>query len=954
MPGKELSDPIDPQSSPPFALLKSHKAFPRRSAAVEHNATFLASTHLQRQEKEQETLAKSAAIESWIPEPDVIHLALSHSLPLTPPDNSPEVEGTSWIDGPLPDDNKVTTRSVSSGINTPIIQRSPPTPETTPPKARQQESASSPVYQRMQSSGTRTDSFKTAREDVSSDEDRQPDSPSMRPARQKWLQQTAHARLRDIGLGLGLESKEDAASLHELTPKRLPSKDDFVAFDGTWGASTDLDAPVSNHGPAATITSAPSKSRATKTPQVPKKSPQKSPKAFDDAAPLSRSLSLRQRLEQSRQSPPSVSTERFAAEINWPLQEDETSELKARIREMDVRRFSQMSGTSTVEAVVIDTPAPKRRQTLRHTGKIVTLDSPGDGSRRNSIILKHDQPRRRQLRHTGSPDQVKRGSIASDVSFSMTSSQPRKRQNSIPVIVIPERKSSLKSSAPSSRRLSRTVSLTSRQQSTRPTTAPDDTTGYFDLPRRERRTISAVISPVAPPKPEAKMQKKMPPDLVSEPIAMSANTSRKVSRANSTKSTNVRTYNGLQEHPTYIQPPASNDESQDAQNNNVQITGFDRSTMADWSALRPRSTQVTPFSLRSAHSSTPGTLEVNEATAISIYPHTNKSILVVQQLPREDSSQPPEHSAVVASNASFAIPGPHAPAVIHQARARQLLDSPLRNPRQPPQPPDFKVIPPTPVPNPSPTKDDERSPRRSSSSNTALGRLGKPITIVKRALSARRYSETFVAPLTRSLSRRTTIITRRPSVASDPDNKLHPFWRPRGFWDDLSESDSDSEFGNSGFLVGNSLGMPLAHTTTKITAQQPPRRSVSLTQRLSNSMGFPRRNSKRRNSLHIENRRIYRRTSYETDNDLNRSYEFIKPQPDPSQGRHLTAMPRLGYQVHFVGLKGLAEKMEKRKERRGEERRERVREKLRGSIGPVVPIQGGTQGYGAAGYGRGL
>ena len=536
----------------------------------------------------------------------------------------------------------------------------------------------------------------------------------------------------------------------------------------------------------------------------------------------------------------------------------------------------------------------------------------------------------------------------------MTSSQARKRQNSIPVIVIPERKSSLKSSAPSSRRLSRTVSLTSRQQSSRPTTAPEEATSYFDLPRRGRRTASAVISPVPPPKLEAKIQKHMPPDFVSEPIAMSANTSRKVSRANSTKSIHVRTYNGLQEHPTYNQPPAAYEESQDAQNHNVQSPGFDKSNMADWSALRPRSTQVTPFSLRSAHSSTPGTLEVNEATAISIYPHTNKSILVVQQLPREDSSQPPEHSAVVASNASFAVPGPHAPAIIHQARARQLLDSPLRNPRQPPQPPDFKVIPPTPVPNSSPTKDVERTPRRSSSSSNALGRLGRPITIVKRALSARRYSETFVAPLTRSLSRRTTIITRRPSVASDPDNKLHPFWRPRGFWDDLSESDSDSEFGNSGFLVGNSLGMPSAHTTTKITAQQPPRRSVSLTQRLSNSIRFPRRNTRRRNSLDVETRRIYRRTSYETDNDVNRSYEFIQPQPDPSQGRHQTAMPRLGYQVHFVGLKGLADRMERRRERRGEEKRERVREKLRGSIGPIVPIPGGSQGYGAAAYGRGL
>ena len=46
-------------------------------------------------------------------------------------------------------------------------------------------------------------------------------------------------------------------------------------------------------------------------------------------------------------------------------------------------------------------------------------------------------------------------------------------------------------------------------------------------------------------------------------------------------------------------------------------------------------------------------------------------------------------------------------------------------------------------------------------------------------------------------------------------------------------------------------------------------------------------------------------------------------------------MPRLGYRVQFIGLKGLAEKMEKAKVRREEGRRERAREKLRGSIGVV-------------------
>ena len=47
-------------------------------------------------------------------------------------------------------------------------------------------------------------------------------------------------------------------------------------------------------------------------------------------------------------------------------------------------------------------------------------------------------------------------------------------------------------------------------------------------------------------------------------------------------------------------------------------------------------------------------------------------------------------------------------------------------------------------------------------------------------------------------------------------------------------------------------------------------------------------------------------------------------------------MPRLGYQVQFVGLSGLQDKFERRKVWREEDRRERERVRLRKSIGPVI------------------
>ena len=941
-------------------FLKAHKAFPRRPVQINNPPLGSASQSLLWQhESQHEALPKSAQIESWIPEPDIVHLTLDHSLPLTPPSNSPEEEGTSWIEGSLPDDNKVTTRSVSSGITTPVIQRSPPTPETTPPRASHlQHSPSSVQDPPNQSTGTRTDSFKTAREHMSSDdESSHPQSPSMQPSRQKWLKQTAHARLREIGLGLGLESESDETSPREVTPKVSLRKQEFVTFDGSWGASHHEAAAAGDDAGVKNIISKRFLGHTTEIAQSPEKN-------FSVVqAPMSKSLSWRQGLDKDRKSQASSSTEKLVEGVNRPLLDSEQLDLAAKVREVDERRISQMSTASTIEAIVIDSPSPKRRQTLRHTGKFSKFDPAGTNSNRSSMLSNQGSHQPRKLRHTGSPDQIKRGSVTSDTVLGATSSQSRKRRDSIPVIVVPERRSSLRDPVSSGRRLSRKTSLTSGQQAKRPTTAPQGATGYFDGLGQDRRTVSAQI----PSPTSVNLQEKPARETIAKPLLVtpvgSANASRKVSRATSATSGSGIIFNGLQEHPTPSQPPVQSDEAHDSQIQNLQGVSF------DWSAIRPRSTQVTPFSLRSAHSSTPGTLEVNEATAVSIYPHTNKSILVVQQLPSRDSESV-EHSAVVASNASFAIPGPHAPAVLHHTRARNLLESPLKNPREPPQPPAFKVIPAAPTPNLSSTNSLDRKAALVDSSHTRISRFSRPITTIKRALSARRYSEAIISPLTRGLHRRSSTTTRkRASYSSDRDTRLHPFWRPRGFWDDFTDSDSDSEFGNDGPLVGNSLGMPAAHTVTKISAQQKPRRSQSLTQRVSRSLRFsssPGRGTnsvRRRNTITADGSgasglstpRFYRRNMYEQDPDANRSYEFIQPEHASALVRQGGGMPRLGYQVQFVGLKGLAEKMEKRKERRQEGKRERLREKLRGSIGPVVPVQGSApQGWGGVGYLRGV
>ena len=449
------------------------------------------------------------------------------------------------------------------------------------------------------------------------------------------------------------------------------------------------------------------------------------------------------------------------------------------------------------------------------------------------------------------------------------------------------------------------------QQPLRPNTAPEEAAGYFDLPHRERPLITAALPSSSVPKSNRKTMKNPSPTVVAQG-STSAGLGDQEILGTPAKSAYVDVFT------TPGQPQAVIHLSEPSE---VQGMSLDRSRSGEWSALRPRSALVTPFSLRSAHSSTPGTLEVNEATAISIYPHTNQSILVIQQMTGGDSNDPPGHSAIIAGNANIALPLQAALPII--SHSRQPLNSPLKNPREPPQPPDFKIIPPTPANVPqSPETETQHS-------TSARNRLSGPIGVVKRALSVRRYSETFVTPITRSLSRRNTVPTRRPGVSDNPDNKLHPFWRPRGFWDGLSDSDSDSEFGNVGFLASSPPPADFhlrknSHSTQ--AAAQGLSRSTSLTRRLTDSLGF---NQFRRNtwSQSEGSHRVFKKTSY---GSLNRSYEFIRP-----ERRRQGTMPKMGYRVHFVGFKNLAVRMENAKVRREEGKRERIRERIRGSIGVV-------------------
>ncbi|KAL9000961.1 MAG: hypothetical protein Q9169_000445 [Polycauliona sp. 2 TL-2023] len=911
------------------SLLKSHKALPKRRVVSSNAEPLRAPTRrLQKFDFEREGYSSSERIRSWIPEPSSVQAIAESGLPLTPP-ASESVNGLGHHQSPshLRDRKHVSVQAISSGISTPVMQRSPPTPETTPPKFEAYPGFTDESLNPLLPS-TRAESFETARENQTSDEESVLlESPSLRPSRQKWLRDAGHPLAKNIGLGLGLE-QDDGERTPTAVLEEVPlENEDLISFNGGWdGATPEMELEAVKGGADLAYRAELKKQQVERswisdqllrTPLVIEKS---------TPSPVTRSLSLRQRVDQTRKTPPRASTEDFAEKIQWPLQEN-LSNLKEKLCEVDNKRSSRISTTSTVvEAMVINAP-PQRRRTLRHSSKVADLASATTQADRTSLDSS-DRNHRRLLRHLKSPDGGQRASFASANGT---------RHDGITVA--------------SHRGYDTTPS-------SRPTTAPENAVESFDVAQPRRRIVSAHVAISLPKESgKSKLQKVQSANMYHD-ASSSIHTSSHVSRATSNASARVESISSPTRQQSHGDFPIN-------ETLNARMTSPDDESTGDWSALRFRSSLVTPFSLRSARSSTPGTLEVNEATAISIYPHTNKSILVVQHAPRRDSQQA-EHSAIIASNAKFAIPaGSIQPPVIHQPR--QLLDSSLQNPRSPPQPPDFKIIPPTPA-NATDTPTNGLLARPSPEQQAPKRRLSNR---VKRALSTRRYSEAFTTPLKRSMSlssRRNTVhggVGRRASTGIDPDRNLHPFWRPRAFWDD--RSDSDSDFGNDGPLVGNSLGMP----TDGIKTFEPPKRRNSLSQRLG-SLRVPRRrnsesipqprkeyiyndnldspervahggsvrrfNSARGPGLpHKKNPRFYRSNK----DGVNTSYEFIqRPQhvsqehdgsaaaADEEQGSH-HGVPRLGYQVQFVGFKGLAEKVKERRERA---RREKVRDKLRGSI----------------------
>ena len=904
MPGRslELTGATGPTSK--VGSLKGHKALPRRNhvAAVPGYMRPFEQQNDICHTSDQITYTSAERIKSWISEPSQIQVIPVADRPLTPPINFRD-DFQSWIDDAALRKRESTLVGGEKPEKTPVVHQSPPTPEESPPKKIDRAQAIASFSSSRDLIESRTDSFKTAQENQSSDDESSPiSSSSLHPSRQRWLRTTGFPKHKDVGLGLGLESEDEDATPREVTPRRSPKPQDFDTFDGVWG-------PNMHKSKTGEVLEDPLKPTTYegmhKRPRLASERVLDSPTLGTELeAPAKRSLSLRERVERTRKPSTGASVEKVAQKVDWP-QKDDIFAIDTEFQEMNSKRLSETSTNSTVvEAMVVNSP-PRRRQTLRRTSKMPDLNTPPQHPNRNPSVST-GTPLRRRLRRSESPDPELRKSFNSASPDGTLAGIGKSGRDS--GLAIPDHRSSLQSSISDSKGLSRTFSFTSPQHSSRPTTAPEESVGYFDIPRpRDRRTMSVVVHAPTPLKPEPRVLKE-PTTVAAEtsPPSVPTSTTEQLSKSTSVTSTGA---NAFYAPASPNAEPGATFHLSDTQNGPTSNT--DRS---EWSAMRPRSTLVTPFSLRSAHSSTPGTLEVNEATAISIYPHTNKSILVIQQTAGQGGSPPKERSRIITGNANISLPGPVMPIGHHESPlepARDVLDSPLQNPREPPQPPDFKIIPPTPA-NGSGSLEKGRSPPKTTQK---MKRFSAPVSTIKRALSARRpRPASLAAPFSRTFSLRGTAgnPSGRPQI-DESQARLHPFWRPRSYDD---ATDSESEFGNTGFLRGSRVQ---SHSSSR---DGPPRRTMSLTRKLTNTIRLPHPARKQRPS------------SMMLPSDLD-NYDFRRSGGlghESSKGEHV---PGQGYPVHFVGLRSLANKLERRREAKEEGRREERRQWLRGKIGPV-------------------
>lgn len=880
-------------------------------------------------------------------------------LPPTPPSHS---------NGRRPGVNHNLSMRVQSGaslpdhrttLTTPPYARSPPTPDTTPPT-----SSLPPRDNLLRMSSSRAESFSTAREEqYSSDEEHRSRNEKFRVPSEDG------PRLEYIGrYGHSIDTRQDDSDTPtEPVPASPKARGVFAerkrsnsgtfahSPDGEWDTSLMRNVTVRRKKPT----------RLT------------SPKKHDDDDRI-REREILPKLvtgssEEEELGPSTPHLTEFEQAIGWPK-----SPSQARIRDSDSRRLSDMSSTSTtvVEAIVTVSP-PRHNRTLRHVSRNLSLRSdagssidstPSPRSTRTSLTSEELPSRRLMHKRASVSTSSPKGGGHSEMLLSglrllndtpkhrpehkflrgdaySTDHQVRKLDRPPTLGSYHQRRASA-GNVPQPRDLSEPIKYRMSSLQTKPTKVQSPVRVQFEdsfqysmrrvpsVKKREshptrlatQRALRQVDGLAPLPEPKF-MRPSIDERIRARPVSP---TSLEILHAfpapgkSSLKQTILSTSERSRSRSSIAAGSTSG---------SVRRVSFDRSTIEtyelaresfDHSHLHPDDSRagrplLTPFSETSEH-------QISEATAVNLYPHNNNSLLVVQQSAR---------SAEIQSSGADVRGIPRWPALTVQPATPPTLsaevvnvDSPLRHPRKPPHPPlQAPVIHISPA---TPAEELENSPL-----DEAGGRPGLP----KRSLSFKEhavmFSETLMQPIfpkSNSFKRRSAYQKKRKSEPAQKANTLHPFWQPRGFWDDFSDSEDDSDEdvrlppggdtsdvvlprsmatrvldsvrSSGGFLIGNSLGVERAGSNKR-------RHQISL------PVGLGKRTSSH----------VLRSTSEGTLRSL-KSLESLS-----RKSHKMKKWNPKNWRVHYVGVAGMRDVW---KEKQASKRRQ----KLRDSIGVSYMIEG--------------
>lgn len=858
--------------SPDRPLLKGHKTLPRR-----------------RQPEPELDQLVGTSIDIKGDNVNDVDVPVTPTLPLTPPNqiqDDPHRDGSPQLNGQqsLPLNHSMATLTTGSH------QFTPPTPEVTPPRIRDTTPKARPVFASLQSSmSSRADSFQTAREHLSDDDLVENFYPS---AHELVLRKRQKSFPEPSPLSNGFESIDDATDGE--SPKSLTENDSKV--------TNLVNGNQDGKRRPAVLTPSPLPKSPIRDVQDQTERPGMKHESAN-VTPTQRKRQLRSKRD------PQFEVLDKSDENSAPELTDGEQKLMDRV---NTWRFSGGSFTSTIEAMVIETPLPKQR-TLRHIEKKTSLrsvSSPQPQSNRTSAESNADSPRRLVHKSARISNQ-NRHSVASDMSIpiSTTSTYHPQRAEVIPVAIVPERRSSLKGSAPNSRNQSTARSATSsrRNNSISHSRASDQ------LSRRKKRTMSeSAGSAVGQDESENRGRAVNGPVIPARSSSLSAPTSRNNSRATSLTSESLR------RHTEAMQLAMSN------QRGNNPTTGVlpsprivlpDSSDSRDAESLMPAPhiqddmellhAPSLHFTQPSVVSSSPGPVEIREATMVTYFPHNNESLLVI------NSYMQPELSTVKALH-GHTLAEPVAVWTPQQSMAVIDVESPLRNPRTPPVPPVQRVVPQDPADQ---VIDNSARPELSRQGSS---RISRGFGSVRRALSARRNSDIArQQPLSRSLSTRSAN-NRRAEKARD--SQLYSFWRPRGFWDDFDSS------------PGNGASPPIQSGQQKPAQDEYVSNSLGLSQKrviFSGPLVLARRISKSRKA---RRRNAERRHHQYSQSDLNLAMGMVRPH-SPYQRRTIKFRVQKGILFPVRMYRNARRRAKESRQLRASAKLEARREKLKQSIG---------------------